>query len=150
MTLSKLLSAVETGLPALFECSLRPRGDLHVRTPLYRPDGDGVDLFVAQHDDGAIVTDYGDTLGWLFSAAGITNLSDGQRAWVDDVNLMLGTQMHKGQLSTTCRDPDDLADAIMRVAQASIRIADLAMAPRPGGIDVPPQPALAQPGGKGD
>ena len=147
MTPSDLQAAVESALPSLLECSVRPQGDLHVRTPLYRPDGDGVDLFVAQNGTRTIVTDYGDTLGWLFSAAGIGDLTAGQCAWIDDVNRTLGTKMHNGQLHITCEDPTSLADALTRVAQASIRIADLALALQHfGTTDFPIEemPALTQ------
>ena len=67
---------LQDSLPDIFECSETPNGSVRVRTLLTHPDGDLADLFLIPGDDGAVVvTDYGDTIGWLRtqSARGLTS-----------------------------------------------------------------------------
>ena len=89
------------------------------------PDGGFVDVFVAGGENGRyLVTDYGDTLGWLRMNSTGSKLSPNQRALIDDVALTLGVELDRGQL-VIAGDGAPLADHIQRLAQAAVRVADI-------------------------
>ena len=76
MNAETMALGLQDSLSGIFECSETPNGSVRVRTLLTHPDGDLVDLFLIPRDDGAVVvTDYGDTIGWLRtqSARGLTS-----------------------------------------------------------------------------
>ena len=112
-------------LPALFECSIRADGDVRVRTPLLFPDGGLVDVFVVEQGSRYSVTDYGDALSWLRMQSASGKLTPNQQRLVDDVRLTLGIERRRGQLVVRSIRGDELADAVSRLAQAVVRIADI-------------------------
>ena len=89
------------------------------------PDGGFVDVFVAAGEAGRyLVTDFGDTLGWLRMNSTGSKLSPNQRAMIDDVALTLGVALDRGQL-VIAGDGAPLADHVQRLAQAAVRVADI-------------------------
>ena len=89
------------------------------------PDGGFVDVFVAAGESGRyLVTDYGDTLGWLRTNSTGSKLSSNQRALIDDVALTLGVELDRGQL-VIAGGGAPLADHVQRLAQAAVRVADI-------------------------
>jgi Domain of unknown function DUF1828 len=111
-------------LGEMFQCS--PRGDfVRVRTPFWFPDGGVVDVFVHQRDHQTEVTDLGETLGWLRLQSTATRRSPKQQRLVQDTCMTLGVELFKGQLVSRAETPAKLAEAILRVGQAVIRVADL-------------------------
>ncbi len=68
MNPSDLCIPLRKSLPALFECSMTPGGAIRVRTPFVMSDGDLIDVFVEKRDDGYLLTDYGEALGWAVDA----------------------------------------------------------------------------------
>ena len=90
------------------------------------PDGGFVDVFVAAGEAGRyLVTDFGDTLGWLRMNSTGSKLSPNQRAMIDDVALTLGIELDRGQLQLVGDGASPLADHVQRLAQAAVRVADI-------------------------
>ena len=66
MNVKAIVQGLQDSLPDIFRCTETPSGSVRVRTRLTYPDGTLVDIFLMGRDDGAVVvTDYGDTIGWL-------------------------------------------------------------------------------------
>ena len=117
MNSDKLCAAVGKTLP-LFECSPAPQEGVRVRTPLMYPDGGIVDVFVLERDDGYMVTDFGDALGWLHMQSESMQQSQEQRLMVEDLCRTLGIELHSGQLVLRSDADDTLEKTVLRVAQA--------------------------------
>lgn len=126
--LSKLL---RDSIPALFECTEAPRGAVRVRTPLFFPDGDRIDLFVVEQDGAYLLTDFADTTGWLRMQSVSGEMTPNQRALVDDVCLTLGIRRERGQLMVRVAERTAITDALHRLGQAALRVADIQFTFRP-------------------
>lgn len=112
------------GLGPLFLCA--PHGDYHrVQTPYLYPDGDCIDVFVRPQEGLRVVSDLGETTRWLRMQTLSPRRSPKQRALVEDVCLTHGVEFYRGMLLARCRPGDQLADTILRVAQAALRVSDL-------------------------
>ncbi|WP_419841126.1 DUF1828 domain-containing protein [Candidatus Poriferisodalis sp.] len=116
---------VRTGVPALFECSDAPNGNLQVHTPLIQPDGSVIDVYIRERDDKILVTDFGDAIGWLKMNSMSGKLSWNQKRLIADVCQTLDVEKPNGQLEVWCNEQSELPDAIERVAQATLRISDI-------------------------
>lgn len=116
---------ITTQLSALFVCAQTPRGPVRVRSPFFYPDGGVIDVFVVQRNGRLDVTDFGEGLGWLRLQTVSGRRSPKQSKLVQDVCLTLGVELFKGQLVTRCTSPDELAQAVVRLAQAVVRVSDL-------------------------
>ena len=125
MTVDALCASLQGSLPALFVCAPAPNGGIRVRTPMLYPDGGVVDVFVVDETEGYLVTDYGEGLGWLRLQSSTTNRSRKQQAQVLDVCNTLGIELVRGQLMLRTGQGADLGEAVMRLAQAVVRVADL-------------------------
>ena len=117
MNSDKFCAAVGKTLP-LFECSPAPQEGVRVRTPLMYPDGGIVDVFVLERDDGYMVTDFGDALGWLHMQSESMQQSQEQRLMIEDLCRTLGIELHSGQLVLRSDSDDTLEKTVLRVAQA--------------------------------
>ena len=91
MTPLELCATLRNGMSGLFECSPAPNGSVRVRTPMTLPDGDLIDVFMIERDSGYVVTDFGDTLGWLRMQSPRSNLTQKQQAVVDDYGNLIVT-----------------------------------------------------------
>lgn len=125
MNASELCSQISATLPSLFECSPAPYEGARVRTPMMYPDGGIVDVFVLERQDGYVLTDFGEALGWLRLQSASDSLSAKQRLLVDDVCRTLNIQMERGQLTLRIGKDDALGEAVLRLAQAVVRVSDL-------------------------
>lgn len=124
MTLD-VCGALDAGLGQLFSCTQTSRGHVRVRTPFLYPDGGVVDIFVVEHDGGkCTVTDFGEALGWLRMQTVSGRRSPKQNKLVQDVGVTLGVEVFKGQLSVRTA-PEDITEAVIKVAQAAVRVTDL-------------------------
>jgi hypothetical protein len=111
-------------LGALFEC--REQGQyIRVRTPYLYPDGDMVDVFFSPNEDPPCLTDLGETLRWLALQATSDKRTPKQQALIHDVCLTLGVELYKGMLQKRVRAEEELAGALMNIAQAAVRVSDL-------------------------
>ena len=89
------------------------------------PDGDLVDVFVECGEEGYLITDYGEALGWLRSHSFSDRMTGNQRNLAEDVCLTLGVELDRGQVSVRCSDSSDLPDAIHTLGQAAVRLSDI-------------------------
>ncbi len=110
-------------LSELFSCSETANGHVRVRTPFLYPDGGVVDVFVVQRDDRIDVTDFGEALGWLRLQTVAGRRSPKQNKLLQDVCLTQAVDLFKGQLVSRCGTQDELAQCIVRVAQAVVGLA---------------------------
>lgn len=125
MTADEVQIALRDGLPALYDCAPGPESAVRIRTPLMYPDGGLVDLFALDRPDGLALTDFGETLGWLAMQSASPKLSARQKRLAADACRGLGVSLKPGELLMRAVRPDDLADAVQRLAQAAVRVSDL-------------------------
>jgi len=124
MTPEELCGKLHKAGHRLFECSSAPRQGIRVRTSFMYPDGGIIDVFVLERAGSVEVTDWGEALGWLRMQSSGGHLTAKQKRLVEDVCLTLGVECFRGQL--ICRvHNDDIAAAVLKVAQAALRVADL-------------------------
>lgn len=124
MSVEEFCICLRSSVPSLFECAPAPRGNIRVRTPFLYPDGGLIDVFVVEQSGDFVVTDFGEALGWLRLQSPRGLLSRKQERLVEDVCLTLGVELFRGQLLRRAY-ADELPDAILLVAQAALRVADL-------------------------
>ena len=112
-------------LGEMFVCAQAPNDLVRVRTPFWLPDGGVIDLFVREAARGGfVVTDLGESLGWLRSQSNSGKRSPKQEKLVNDVCMTLGVELFKGQL-VMHTPPEKVAQSVMRVGQAAVRLSDL-------------------------
>lgn len=121
---SQVVSLLQDGLGAMF--TVAPKGNLlRIRTPFWYPDGGVVDVFVKEHNDTFTLTDLGEALGWLRMQTLATRRSPKQQKLVQDICTTQGVELFKGQLMLRCSEPSQFSEAVVRVGQAVVRVADL-------------------------
>ena len=125
MNTHELCVSLGKSLPALFECTPAPREGVRVRTPLMYPDGGMVDVFVVEQSGCCYVTDFGETLSWLRMQSTSARRSPKQTRLVEDTCQTLGVKLHRGQLVLRTNGADGLGEAVLRLAQAAVRVSDL-------------------------
>ncbi len=125
MNVNILCASVGRTLPPLFVCSPAPREGVRVRTPMLYPDGEVVDVFVLERGSGYTVTDFGDALGWLWLQSISQRRSGRQETLVQDVCRTLRIELFHDQLVLRQVREDTLGEAVVRVAQAAVRVSDL-------------------------
>ena len=125
MNVNELCVSVGRTLPPLFVCSPAPHEGVRVRTPLLYPDGGVVDVFVLERGNGYTVTDFGDALGWLGLQSISQPRSRRQEVLVQDVCRTLRIAFFHDQLILRAVTEDALGEAVLRVAQAAVRVSDL-------------------------
>lgn len=121
----ELCASISRNLPPLFECTPAPREGIRVRTPVMYPDGDIVDVFALDRDDMILLTDFGEALGWLRMRSISTRRTSRQQELIEDVCKTLGIELARGQLTIKVRADDDIAEAVLRLAQAVVRVSDI-------------------------
>ena len=125
MNASELCSQISATLPPLFECSPAPYEGVRVQTPLMYPDGGIVDVFILERQNEYVLTDFGETLGWLRMQSASDSLSPRQSGFVNDVCRTLGIRLERGQLTLRINKNDALGEAVLRLAQAVVRVSDI-------------------------
>jgi len=117
-------------LGALFECEPR-NGHVRIRTPYLYPDGDVIDLYwrpAAEDGAGAVaglLSDYGETMRWLRMQTAAGRRSANQDRLVDDVCLNHGIERVSGELSIRVGPNLPMHEAVTRLGQAALRVADV-------------------------
>ena len=84
-----------------------------------------VDVFVLDSKGSYIVTDFGDALGWLGLQSASQNRSPKQNALVQDVCQTLRIKLSRDQLMLRDVASGALGEAVLRVAQAAVRVSDI-------------------------
>ncbi len=125
MTADEVCAAVRRGIPALYECTAAPQSAVRIRTPFMYPDGDLVDLFALDRPDGLLLTDFGDTLGWLGMQSTTPRLGNKQHRLAADACRSLGVRLEAGHLVLRAIGEADLGEAVQRLALAAVRVSDL-------------------------
>ena len=98
---------------------------IRIRTPFLYPDGDVIDLFYKEDGEYVVLTDLGETLGWLRMQTTDQHKSPKQRQLINDICLNLNIQLYRGMLMMRLKRSGDLAQAVMRLSQAALRVSDL-------------------------
>ena len=125
MNAAGLSTSLQEAVPTLFVCSPAPQEGVRVRTPMLYPDGGVVDVFVLERNGRYIVTDFGDTLGWLGLQSVSQKRTKKQDALIQDVCLTLRIESQRDQLMLRDVSRGALGDSVLRVAQAAVRVSDL-------------------------
>jgi hypothetical protein len=110
----------------LFVCSANDPY-IRIRTPFLYPDGDVIDLFLRpQQGEKMLLTDLGESLRWLRTqTASSGRRSPHQQKMLQDVCQTHGIELFKGMLVLREVEQAKLADAVMRLGQAALRVGDL-------------------------
>lgn len=89
------------------------------------PDGGVVDIFVLEQDGSYVLTDFGDTLGWLRMQTVSPRRTSKQIQLIEDACNTLGVEHHRGQLLLRSANTADLGETVTRLAQAVVRVSDI-------------------------
>lgn len=122
--MSYVCERIAEGMGQLFLCS-EINTHVRIRTPFLYPDGDVVDLYLRETTNGATLSDLGETLRWLRMQTAAQRRTKRQQALVEDVCLTHGVELFKGMLMLRIRPAEKIGDAVARLAQAAMRVADL-------------------------
>ncbi len=107
---------------------LQPDGSAKLTTPLSYPDGSPIEIFQRDADDlflSARFADGGRTFQYLGGMQVQTEGHEKREGLLQEVCRSLGVQHHRGELTVALSPEADVADAVIRLAQACIRVADL-------------------------
>ena len=110
------------------ECEALPDGSFRVATPLLYPDGSPVAVFYQPNIDlfsSSHLSDRGKTTALLADSQVYIEGYEKRRQILTDICRTLRVQDANGELHVTVEEGHNLADAVMRLAQACVRVADL-------------------------
>lgn len=117
-------------------CDRIGSGALRIATPFTYPDTSNVDIFIENVEDltgpRVIVSDLGQTTDFLLNLKLAPWGTRKRKQVVGDICASLGVQSQRGVLSVELspHELNRLSDAIVRVSQACIRVADLCFTKR--------------------
>lgn len=123
-------TVLQEQLPALFKVYSHAEGVDHVSTPFQLPDGTMVDVYVEAGGPQLVVTDFGDTSGWLWLLTG-RDLTDAEQDLIVEAASIPGVKLDRGCLVAEPECDEDVAKRIIDVAQAAVRMGCLFYAFRP-------------------
>ena len=108
------------------------RGHLRLETRFLYPDGSSVDLFVLNGTQQQllakepVLSDLGQTTSWLADLQVKPWQSKKRQRFLEDAIYVLGVHQNGGALETPFEpNHDNLEDAVIRLGQACVRVADL-------------------------
>ena len=106
---------------------------LRIVTPFALPAGDLLVIFVLRHSDPPLLGDLGETLRWLRSHTSAARRGEGLQQRILEICTGLGVELERGELRTHTRPDEPLALALVRLAQACLRVSELwrSFRPRP-------------------
>ncbi len=120
---------LKDNLGSLFHCKEMRNDLIRIRTPFSYPDGDLVDLFL--ENDGSKLTDLGETLRWLRMQSVATRRTVKQKDLIQRTCDANGFSLNRGAIEVSLRHGDvvthasRLAELVLRLAQACVRISDV-------------------------
>lgn len=105
-------------------------GHICIQTAFQYPDGGYIDVFIrrdAQLKLGGtiILSDLGQTTAWLLDLRLKPWLSEKRRRFLEDSLSVYGAHMEKGAVEIELTPTDSLGSAVLRLAQACLRMSDL-------------------------
>ena len=113
---TSICASLHTQIGSLFECL--PAGErVQIRTPFIFPDGDLIDLYWRDTPQGEVISDLGDTCGWLFVNGVHQRLTSKQDQAYNAACSIYGVERRDGLLLSRVQG-GDLADSVVRLAQA--------------------------------
>ena len=127
MIAADLQAALHAGLPELFEFDRErmPDGSLCLVTPFMYRDGTMAQIFIEERDGICVLTDGGETLGWLWQCTG-EDRSAKQLYLLDLIcRQELDMPSYRGELMLICDNPKDFAAVAFRLGQTMLRVSDL-------------------------
>lgn len=125
MMLADIRRQIRDGIAGLYASGDGPNGSITIETPFVFPNGDLLDLAVEQTPDGFVVSDLGETWGWLFRTSGIDDLTPDCRKRIREIENGTGVRFQRGTLRYRCNSGADLASGVHLVAQAAMQMAEL-------------------------
>ncbi len=106
-----------------------PGGHLCLQTALQYPDSSYIDVFIRQDAQLQIrditLSDLGQTTAWLLDLRLKPWLSDKRRRFLADALAVYGACLRGGAIEIDLQPGDPLGPAVLRLAQACLRMADL-------------------------
>jgi len=120
---NEICQQISAGLGSFLQCA-EVNGFTRIRTPFFYPDGTVIDLFVREQEGSLIVSDLGETNRWLEMHALSEKRTAKQLLLIEGVRSSLGVDIFGGAIEARA-NPDELAAAFSRVAQAAVRIGDI-------------------------
>lgn len=115
-----------------------PKGHIRVETGLLYPDGSSIDVFVVNgsppFDKPKKLSDLGQTTAWLLDVQVKPWLSKKRQALLEDAIHTYGVTQSGGALEREIENPDSIAEDILRLAQACLRVADLSFTKRSSAV----------------
>lgn len=114
-------------------CDVIRNGMVRLATPFQYPNGAGIDLFVGSTPDMFnkwVLTDLGQTTGWLLDLNLKLWTTEKRKQLVSDICRGLEVTQEGGQFQLVLSDLKQLPGAMVRLAQACLRVADLAFTQR--------------------
>lgn len=115
---------IAESMGGLFECA-PINGHTRIRTPYLYPDGDVIDVFLVNDDFPATLTDFGDTLGWLWTQTVSNKRTAKQQRLIEEVCRTHGVELFRGMLTVRVNTSAGFPEAVTRLSQAALRVADL-------------------------
>lgn len=111
-------------LGSMFVCSTVDQ-HVRIRTPFLYPDGDVIDVYLVEQNGKMALTDFGESLRWLRSQSSSMKKTPKQKMFVHDVCMTHRAELQNGMLLVRLESINALADAVIRLGQASARVADI-------------------------
>jgi hypothetical protein len=110
-------------------------GHTRIQTQLVYPDGSFIDVFVrngAQQTiaPNIVLSDLGQTTSWLLDMRLKPWLSENRKRFIEDALDVLSVRQNAGALEIELSPGDPLNSAILRLAQACLRVSDLVFTQR--------------------
>ncbi|MEW6238138.1 MAG: DUF1828 domain-containing protein [Candidatus Omnitrophota bacterium] len=114
------------------ECDAVKNGMLRIATPFQYANGSQIDLFLGEDKtmfEGWMLTDLGQTTAYLLDLHVKSWTTKKRKQWTSDICESLDIRQNAGALFVYIKeqDIDHLPSSIVRLAQACIRVSDLAM-----------------------
>jgi hypothetical protein len=122
-------------IPLVRACDVVKDGTLRLLTPFQYPNGEQIDLFIQQRQPllgEFALTDLGQTTGYLLDAQVKPWATNKRRQIIEDICRALEVTWNGGQFEVILNFEDltDLSRSMLRLAQACIRVSDLAFSAR--------------------
>ena len=130
-TTSRISDLLCNGAPHLFECAPAPGGAVCVNMSLLYPDGGEVQVWVTEQNGEYVLTDYGEAIAWLRMNMWEPKFTPRQESLIDEVCRHLGVERDGYVLVTRRAEAEMVIFAVIYLAEAIVRVADISYTCRP-------------------
>ena len=131
--IDELTSSRSVELTDLFEFFPMPPDDVGVNARLLYPDREEVQVWVSERGGEYVVTDRGAGHDWLRRARCFHELTEEQLALIDGVRRSLTLEGEGVELVARVQEVENIPYAILDVALAAVRVADISYTCQVGG-----------------